>query len=277
MTNIDKLHEVDLEIVKEVVRICNENGLIYYMSGGTLLGAVRHKGFIPWDDDIDLAMPRDDYEVFLKIAPKLLPANLQIVNYRTDVEYHYYITRVRDVETKVEEVRIGNDSKYTNASIDIFPLDGTPNNLLIRKLYFFRVMYHRALMSLCYKDSIDKSRKRSKVEQLFLDIMMILPIEKFFNPYKEKCKIDKLMRRYKVEDSNYIGCLMGAYRTNQIVPKKYFGNGHIYKFENITLNGPEMYDAYLKQMYGDYMKIPPVSAQKVHFRIIEIKGERVEE
>ena len=277
MTNIEKLHQVDLEIVKEVIRICNENGLTYYMSGGTLLGAVRHKGFIPWDDDVDLAMPRDDYEAFLKIAPKHLPENLQIVNYRTDRKYQYYITRIRDIDTKVEEVRIGNNSRYTNASIDIFPLDGTPNNLFVRKLYFFRIMSHRAIMSLCYKDSIDKSRKRSLPERLFLGFMMFLPVEKFFDPYKEKCKIDRLMRRYKVEDSDNIGCLMGAYRTNQIVPKKYFGKGRMYKFETIKLNGPQKYDAYLKQMYGDYMQIPPESSRKIHFRIVEIKGEKVEE
>lgn len=275
MTNIEKLHEVDLEIVKEVVRVCNENGLIYYMSGGTLLGAVRHHGFIPWDDDIDLAMPRDDYEKFLKIAPGLLPNNLQIVNYRTDSKYQYYITRVRDIDTKVEEIRIGNEYRYTNASIDIFPLDGTPNNLILRKMYFFRVMMHRALMSLCYKDSIDRSRKRSGIEKIFLSIMEKIPIEKIFDPYKEKCKIDKMMRKHKVKDSNNIGCLMGAYRTNQIVPKRFFGEGKMYDFECIQLRGPELYDEYLKQMYGDYMKIPPKSSQKIHFKIVEIKGEKV--
>lgn len=276
MTNIEKLHEVDLNIVKEVVRICDGNGLIYYMSGGTLLGAVRHHGFIPWDDDIDLAMPRDDYEEFLKIAPKLLPENLQIVNYRTDRQYQYYITRVRDIDTKVEEIRIGNDHRYTNASIDIFPLDGTPNLLWIRKVYFFRVMAHRALMSLCYKDSIDRSRKRGRVERIFLAFMEKLPIEKIFDPYKEKCKIDKIMRRHKVEDSDNIGCLMGAYRTNQIIPKSYFGKGKMYQFETITLRGPERYHEYLTQMYGNYMELPPKKSQKVHFQIVEIHGTRVE-
>lgn len=276
MSNIDKLHDVDLEIVKAVVKICNENGLTYYMSGGTLLGAVRHKGFIPWDDDIDLAMPRDDYEKFLLIAPDKLPSNLQIVNYRTDPKYQYYITRVRDLNTKVEEIRIGNDYKYTNASIDIFPLDGTPNNELMRKIYFFRIMSHRALMSLCYKDSIDRSRKRSKVEKLFLAFMEKMPIEKIFNPYKEKCIIDKLMRRHKISNSNNIGCLMGAYRTNQIVPKKYFGKGKMYQFESIMLNGPELYDEYLTQMYGNYMEMPPKENQKIHFKIVEINGERVD-
>lgn len=276
MTNMEKLHQVDLDIVKEVIRICDENGLTYYMSGGTLLGAVRHNGFIPWDDDIDLAMPRDDYETFLQIAPALLPKHLQIVNYRTDPSYQYYITRVRDVDTKVEEVRIGNDNRYTNASIDIFPLDGTPNPLWLRKLYFFRVMAHRAIMSLCYKDSIDRSRKRGKAEKLLLAVMEKLPIEKIFDPYKVKCKIDRMMRKHKIEKAENIGCLMGAYRTNQIVPKRYFGSGRMYRFETITMRGPELYDEYLTQMYGDYMKLPPKESQKVHFKIVEIHGEPVE-
>ena len=276
-TNIELLHEVDLEIVKAVVHICDTNGLIYYMSGGTLLGAVRHKGFIPWDDDIDLAMPRDDYEKFLQIAPDLLPNNYQIVNYRTDPNYQYYITRVRDIDTKVEETRIGNDYRYTNVSIDLFPLDGTPNLCWFRKLYFLRVMTHRALMSLCYKDSIDKTRTRSKKEQIFLSFMEKLPVEKIFDPYKEKCKIDKMMRKYKIEDSNNIGCLMGAYRTNQIVPKRYFGNGKMYQFETIKLRGPELYEEYLTQMYGSYMQLPPKESQKVHFKIIEIHGQIVEQ
>ena len=277
MSNIDKLHEIDLNIVKRVIEICNKHNLTYYMSGGTLLGAVRHKGFIPWDDDVDLAMPRDDYEKFLMIAPKELPSNLELVNFKTDKNYHYYITRIRDLNTKVEEIRIENENeKYTHASIDIFPLDGTPNNVLLRKIYFFRVMKHRALMSLCYKDSIDKSRKRSKKEKLLLKIMMVIPIEKICNPYKEKCKIDRLMKKHKVFNSNNIGCLMGAYRTNQIVPKEYFGKGRMYDFETIKLNGPELYDRYLTQMYGDYMKLPPEESRKIHFRIVEIDGKKVD-
>ena len=128
MSNMELLHKVDLDIVKEVVSICDKYKMKYYMLGGTMLGAIRHKGFIPWDDDIDLGIPRKDYEKFLIVAPKELSSHLKVVNYRTDPEYHYYITRILDTETKVEEERIGNDNRYTNASIDIFPIDGTPNN-----------------------------------------------------------------------------------------------------------------------------------------------------
>ena len=200
MTNMELLHKVDVDIVKEVVRICDKYDLKYYMLGGTMLGAIRHKGFIPWDDDIDLGMPRDDYEKFLELAEQELPAHLKVVNYRNTPNYMYYITRVLDTDTKVIEERIGNDNKYTNASIDIFPIDGTPNNPLLRKIYFFRVLYHRALMSLCYKDSIDRKRKRSKKEKLLLWVMERVPVEKLTTPYKQKCKIDKLLRKQKLEE-----------------------------------------------------------------------------
>ena len=112
MKNIEILHKVDMEIVKAVVKICDRHGLIYYMLGGTMLGAIRHKGFIPWDDDIDLGMPRDDYEKFLEIAPNELPDTLKVVNYRNTPEYQYYITRVLDTDTKVIEERIGNRRNF---------------------------------------------------------------------------------------------------------------------------------------------------------------------
>lgn len=273
--NIKKLQAVDLEIVKEVVRICEKYNLTYYIIGGTLLGAIRHKGFIPWDDDIDLSMPRDDYEKFLSVAHDEIKINLKITNFKTDPLYQYYITRICDVDTKVVEKRIGNDSKFTHASIDIFPIDGTPNNKIMRKIYYIRILTHRALMALCYKDSIDRERKRSIKEKALLYILEKLPISKFTTPYKEKCKIDKLLKKKKITKSENVGTIMGAYRTKEIVPKKYFGKGAYYEFEGIKLRGPEMYDEYLTHMYGDYKILPPLESRKTHYEIIEIHGEKV--
>ena len=277
MTNMDLLHKVDMDIVKEVVRICDAHGFKYYMLGGTMLGAIRHGGFIPWDDDIDLGMPRDDYEAFLEIAQKELPEHLRVVNYRNDRNYQYYITRVQDTQTRVVEERIGNDSKYTCASIDIFPIDGTPNNPVARKIYFFRVMYHRALMSLCYKDSIDRKRKRSAKEKLLLWVMEHIPVEKLTTPYKQKCKIDKLLRSQKIEGAQYIGNIMGAYRTREIVPAAYYGEGAYYQFEDMHLRGMAMPEEYLTFTSGDYMKLPPEDQRKTHFKILEIHGQKVDE
>ena len=275
MTNMERLHQVDMQIVKEVVRICDQHGFQYFMLGGTMLGAIRHKGFIPWDDDIDLGMPREDYEAFLEIAPQELAAHLKVVNYRNDPNYMYYITRILDTDTKVVEERIGNDNKYTNASIDIFPIDGTPNNPLLRKIYFFRVMYHRALMSLCYKDSIDRKRKRSKKEQLLLWVMEHVPVEKMTTPYKQKCKIDKLLRKQKIAGAKYIGNIMGAYRTREIVPAEFYGEGAYYPFEDMQLRGMAQAHEYLQWTYGDYMQLPPEDQRKTHFKILEIHGETI--
>ena len=277
MSNIDLLHQVDMAITKEVVALCDKHNLTYYMLGGTMLGAIRHQGVIPWDDDIDLGMPREDYERFLEIAPQELPQGLKVVNYRNTPEYQYYITRIQDVDTKVEEERIGNDNRYTCASIDIFPIDGTPNNPLLRKIYFFRVLYHRALMSLCYKDSIDRKRKRSKKEKLLLWIMERIPVEKLTTPYKQKCKIDKLLRKQNVAKSKYIGNIMGAYRTREIVPADYYGEGAFYQFEDMQLRGLATYEEYLTYTYGDYMQLPPEDKRKTHFKIIEIHGQKVDQ
>ncbi|MBR4162868.1 MAG: LicD family protein [Solobacterium sp.] len=263
-TNMDLLHKVDMDIVKEVVAICDKYNLMYYMLGGTMLGAIRHKGFIPWDDDIDLGMPRRDYEIFLKAAPKELSENLKVVNYKTDPQYHYYITRIQDTDTKVIEERIGNEGKYTHASIDIFPIDGTPNQPVMRKIYFFRVLFHRAMMSLCYKDSIDRKRPRSKPEKALLWIMEKVPVEKMTTPYKEKEKIDRLLKHQSIDGAEYIGNIMGAYRTREIVPASFYGKGKMYPFEDIELRGMEDYDAYLKYTYGDYMQLPPEEDRVAH-------------
>jgi len=276
-TNMDLLHKVDMDIVKEVVAICDKYNLMYYMLGGTMLGAIRHKGFIPWDDDIDLGMPRRDYEIFLKAAPKELSENLKVVNYKTDPDYHYYITRIQDTDTKVIEERIGNEGKYTHASIDIFPIDGTPNQPVMRKIYFFRVLFHRAMMSLCYKDSIDRKRPRSKPEKALLWIMEKVPVEKMTTPYKEKEKIDRLLKHQSIDGAEYIGNIMGAYRTREIVPASFYGKGKMYPFEDIELRGMEDYDAYLTYTYGDYMQLPPEDKRKTHFKIIEIHGQKVED
>lgn len=269
MEPIEKLHKIDLEIVKSVIKVFEKYDLKYFMLGGTMLGAIRHGGFIPWDDDIDLGMPRKDYEKFLKVAEDELPSHLQIVNYKNTPSYQYYITRVQDTNVKVIEERIGNDSKFTFASIDIFPIDGTPNNKLLRKIYYFRVLTHRALMSLHYKDSIDRKRKRGKLEGAFLWGMEKIPFEKIINPYNEKEKIDRLLSHQNIDNSNYIGNIMGAYRTREIVPKEWYGEGTKYKFEDIELIGFDNYHEYLKYTYGDYMDLPPEDSRKTHYKILE--------
>ena len=104
-----------------------------------------------------------------------------------------------------------------------------------------------------------------------------IPIEKMTTPYKQKVKIDKLLRKNDVDKSKFIGNIMGAYRTREIVPAEFYGKGKMYPFETIELNGMDKADEYLKWTYGDYMKLPPEDKRKTHFKIIEINGVNVEE
>ena len=276
---MDLLHEADLTIAKEVITICEKYNLTYFMLGGTQLGAVRHKGFIPWDDDIDLGMPRKDYEKFLEIAPRLLSNTLKLVNYKTDPEYHYYITRILDVESKVVETRYAHEGKYTNLSIDIFPLDGSPNNPILRKIFFLRVMMHRAMMALHYKKGIDPDRKRGFVERVALFFLKLLPTEKMFDAYKQKEKIDKLLKKYDMWNSKISGNIMGAYRTREMVPTEWLGGkeGFLFDFEGIKLRGYKEFDKYLTHLYGDYMQMPPEGNRKIHFKLIEVHGNVIEQ
>ncbi|WP_418810234.1 LicD family protein [Paraprevotella xylaniphila] len=276
-SDIRYLHEADLAIAKEVVSICEKYGLRYYMLGGTMLGAIRHKGFIPWDDDMDLGMPRKDYERFLEVAPKELPSMMKIINYKTDKDYHYYITRIQDLETKVVETRYEHEGGETCASIDLFPLDGSPNNFLLRKMFYFRVMAHRAMMALHYKNGIDPDRKRGIWERLAISLLTMLPTEKMFDAYRQKQKIDYILKKYDMATSKVSGNIMGAYRIKEMVPTEWYGDGAFYSFENLKLHGLKEYDKYLSHLYGDYMSVPPVDSRKVHFKIVEIHGKKVEE
>jgi lipopolysaccharide cholinephosphotransferase len=104
-----------------------------------------------------------------------------------------------------------------------------------------------------------------------------IPVEKMTTPYKQKCKIDKLLKSQDVEKSQFIGNIMGAYRTREIVPKEFYGEGKFYTFEDMELRGLDLYDEYLTYTYGDYMQLPPEDKRKTHFKILNIHGVDVTE
>ncbi|MBS9398424.1 LicD family protein [Pediococcus acidilactici] len=265
-----KLQLIDIDILNNVVDVLEENNLKYFLIAGTLLGAVRHKGFIPWDDDMDIAMPREDYDKFLEVFAKRLPPYLHVKNFMTDSTFKYYITRIVDERYKVRELRNNNRTEsITNVSIDIFPIDGVPDNKIMRKFYYFRVLSYRALISLIQKENIDTARKRNFFEKIVISLGTKLPLKKFFDANKLQFKIDKLLKKQS-NNSFYAGTIMGAYRTKEILPREYFGKGRTYEFEGRKFIGPTKYKEYLRHMYGDYMKLPSKKDQesKRHFEII---------
>lgn len=256
MLSIKEIQKIDFKMMNEFVKICDKYKLTYYIIGGTLLGAIRHTGFIPWDDDMDIAMPRKDYEKFLEIASKELPQDLELVTFKNNKKYRYYLPRIINKKYEIIEKRYEKIGEKSNIFIDIFPIDGSPNNKILRQVFYFKILFHRLLVSWYYIDTIDPCKKRRKLEKILIEVGKILPIKKIVNPEKELLKIDNILKKYDIKKSDYIGTIMGAYRTLEMVPKNYFGKPTKYKFEGVKLYGPEKYHEYLTHIYGDYRKEP---------------------
>lgn len=268
--NLETLQKIDLEIFKEVINVCDKENIEYFIIGGTLLGAVRHKGFIPWDDDIDIAMTRDNYEFFLEKAPSYLPNHIRIQNFKTDSEYRYYITRIQDTRINIVEKRLSHINKYTHPSIDILPIDGMPNNIVLRKIHIFRILFQRFLVAIHYKDSIDMDRQRNLIEKIIIRLVKHIPTKKI-DPYQRRVKLDYLLKKYRVDESKISGTIMGAYRSKELVFSKIWDKKAYYQFEDIKVIGPQDYNQYLTLIYGEYMKLPPEEERKIHFKIKEVK------
>ena len=263
-TKLQQLQAVELNIFKEVVRICDKYRLTYFMSAGTFLGAVRHHGFIPWDDDMDMRMPRPDYEKLLAVFPHELQAPYVARHFQFDQNVHRYFCRVENTRVHLHRNHTVN-GQDSNAWIDIFPLDGMPEN---RVHFFFRkvrLLYRKMWMQLSVFDEIvDVKKKRVWYERIIVFLAMHTPIRRLLSWESMWKKLDKALKAYPLEKSKYYMNFMSAYKFRDIIPKTVYGKGAEYPFEDALFAGPEDYDAFLKTLYGDYMKLPPEGKRRKH-------------
>lgn len=261
---LSRVQQSILNIFKEIKPFLEDNSIPYYLLGGSLLGAVRHEGFIPWDDDIDIGIVRDEYERFLETVSKNLPDYLELRSYRDESDHHYYFSRI--VDTRYVMSREGSIvSRKENLWVDIFPLDGMPNNWFVRRIHMLKLLWVRFCYHVACFDKVNLKRPNRPIsERIAIALIKGLHIYGHRNYKKWLVRLDALLRKYKVQDSNWIVNFMGQYKFKEMFPKSYYGNGKLYKFEDMELLGPENSDAVLKQMYGDYMKEPEDCDKNVH-------------
>lgn len=261
-----KLQMVELAMLKEVVRICDKHGLTYYLSAGTFLGAVRHKGFIPWDDDADVRMPRPDYERLLELLPAELNAPYIVSHFKYNPNVHRYFCRVENPQVRLHRSQ-SVKGEYSNAWLDIFPLDGMPANRVHNKLRQFRLLYRRMWLQISVFDEIvTLNKKRPFHERMIVSLVRHVPaIQKLVRWDKMWLKLDRAMKAYGVDDAKYYVNFMGFYKFKDMIEKTVYGKGALYQFEDGRFNGPEDYDTFLKHLYGDYMKLPPENERNKHF------------
>lgn len=260
--DLKTLQVCETEILKEFVKICDENNLKYYLAYGTLLGAKRHNGFIPWDDDVDVAMPRADYDRFCSEVHSKLPEHLKFRSYLCDVSYDSYVPRIENQKV----IMTDTSGKENYAWIDLFPIDGMPpqntfsNWIHKKKLIYTRIKINLARMS----SGINfESVTHSKIKKVIIKVLSIINIGKFLNSRILYDELNVLLKRYSADETKNCVDFMGE-KFKDECPFFYYGSGRELIFEGMSMRVPQKTEELLVMLYGDYMQLPPEEKRNVH-------------
>lgn len=241
-----------LKVLLAFDKMCQEKGLRYCIMAGTMIGAVRHKGFIPWDDDMDVGMPRPDYEKFIEHCKEWLPSPYEFVCGENDSKYPLPFGKIQDSGTTLIERR--HLSYLGGIYVDVFPLDAVPSNPLARRWQYAQYQFYKQALYLVHRDPYKHGHGPGS--------WIPLLTRKLFTMESLQRSIRRLLLKY-----DYNQCSLAADYTDGlrgVMSKEINGVYTSYEFEGETLQGIERYDDYLTQMYGDYMQIPEGDHRRQH-------------
>ena len=259
-----KMQLVELDILKEFDRVCRKNNINYVMIAGTMLGAIRHKGFIPWDDDIDVAMLREDYEKFKKTCLDDLNSDIcYFQDHTTDPEYRWGHAKLRRTGTTF--VRVGQEHLKckTGIFIDVFAMDDVPKTIPMPLVQDFRCFCLRKILW------SEVGRVNTKgFWKVWLTLLSKIPVEWVFK------RLNHYAKKSKNSSSNGVRLLTFPASGNRYnkhplkerygLPKKWFLERAEYEFEGYKFYGPKDYDGFLSFVFNDYMKLPPEEKREQH-------------
>lgn len=264
MNDNERVQKITLSLLEKYMDFCNRHNLRYYFTGGALIGVLRHKGFIPWDDDIDVGMPRKDYDRFIFLIKKNMLEGYGLCDRFTDPNWHFAMCQFIDEETEIT-IHLAEKPRKAHVWIDVFPLDGLPTNSFCRWVRVKHILMYRYLIQLAnISTQVDVNRKRPSYEKAILSVSKLLHIEKILNTNRILNKLERLLRKCDFDNSVYAGNMLGRYREKEVVKREYFGKAIIGDFEGIKVNIPEKSHELQTALYGDYMQLPPESQRVAH-------------
>lgn len=255
--NLEELKKIELDILIKFASYCDNNNLRYYLACGTLIGAVRYQGFIPWDDDIDVTMPRSDYEKFLQLSAGRIAEDIDVLTYQNKPNYIYPFAKAVNNKTILIEKDYGE--KYSiGVYIDIFPVDGVPENLEkftknIKKINFYRKMIDFSIVPI----------KKGKMPGSVLVKVILFPICRVIGHHYFTESLDHLVKRYDFEEAQQVAQIVWADSFAAVSKEEYIKQVQL-EFESEKFNVSSNYDECLTKIYGDYMKLPPVEERISH-------------
>jgi lipopolysaccharide cholinephosphotransferase len=253
----EELKKMELDVLDYIIKRCEALNIKYFLSGGTLIGAIRHQGYIPWDDDIDINMLREDYDILLDDLRKQND-NYELLTCIDKKGYRSLTTKLSDKRTQLEESdKTLGKIQISGVCVDIFPVDGLGKDENIAHQHLNKILRYRKLFDIgnCpYKAStLKKTILRTPIW-----LMCKILGYKFF--YK---KIQKLGIMYSVKDSEYVACATsGAYKQREFMPREIYDQAIANPFEKRQCLVPIKYHTYLTIIYNDYMQLPPVEERK---------------
>lgn len=250
------IHSILLDIGMNFHQICVKHCIPYYMLGGTMLGAIRHKGFIPWDDDMDFGVPREYFDDCVDYLKKELPNSYSVLDVKNSDSIINGCVKISNNRTLIEELYRSDKDESLGVNIDVFPLDevrGDGN--LESKVKFLMLLQNYRFLS-------------AKDRPFFKRILSCF-VKVLFFFLKKHTVVDLVNSLIQKECGNFIANVYGSWCEKETIDKNIMGSPVLYKFETTQFFGVDDYDSYLKKLYGDYMKIPKISER--HFHVLNFR------